>query len=89
MRADVESGTSGFCRPDGTLRFGLIEEILAWDLPAESIIFEAPTKALQTYFIKRLGPNVNLANVSFADHIALETLWLGLRADILLDVHDQ
>jgi phosphosulfolactate synthase len=98
MRADLESGatyvltearesgTSGICRPDGTLRYGLIEEILASDLPVESIIFEAPNKSLQTYFIKRLGPNVNLANVSFADPIALETLRLGLRADTLLDV---
>jgi phosphosulfolactate synthase len=98
MRADLESGaqyvltearesgTSGICRPDGTLRFGLIEEILASDLPAEAIIFEAPNKALQTYFIKRLGPNVNLANISFADPIALETLRLGLRSDTLLDV---
>jgi phosphosulfolactate synthase len=79
-----ESGTSGICRPDGTLRFGLVEEMLASDLPVASIIFEAPTRALQTYFIKRLGPNVNLANISFADPIALETLRLGLRSDTLL-----
>jgi phosphosulfolactate synthase len=101
MRADLESGaryvltearesgTSGICRPDGTLRFGLIEEILASDVNPESIIFEAPNKVLQTYFIKRIGPNVNLANISFADPIALETLRLGLRSDTLLDVKGQ
>jgi phosphosulfolactate synthase len=55
-------------------------------LPVESIIFEAPTKTLQTYFIKRIGPNVNLANISFADPIGLETLRLGLRSDTLLAV---
>jgi phosphosulfolactate synthase len=81
-----ESGTSGICRPDGTLRFGLIEEILASDLDPNRIVFEAPNKTLQTYFIKRLGSNVNLANISFADPIALETLRLGLRADTLLAV---
>lgn len=79
-----ESGTSGICRPDGTVRYGLIDEIIASPLPANALIFEAPTKALQTYFIKLLGPNVNLANVSFADPIALETLRLGLRSDTFL-----
>lgn len=76
-----ESGTSGICRPDGTVRYGLIEEIVASSLPSEALVFEAPTKALQTYFITLLGPNVNLANVSFADPIGLETLRLGLRSD--------
>ena len=42
-------------------------------------------KTLQTAFIRRLGPEVNLANISFADPIALETLRLGLRADTLLE----
>lgn len=50
------------------------------------MIFEAPNKALQTYFIKRLGPNVNLGNISFADPIGLETLRLGLRSDTLLEL---
>ncbi len=48
------------------------------------LVFEAPNKTLQATFIKRLGPDVNLANVAFADAIALETLRLGLRSDTLL-----
>ncbi len=81
-----ESGTSGICRPDGTLRYGLIEEMLASDLDTDRVMFEAPNKALQTYFIKRVGPNVNLANIAFADPIGVETLRLGLRSDTLLEL---
>lgn len=77
-----ESGTSGLCRPDGEVRFGLIEDILdAMDV--SPLIFEAPTKALQTYFIQRIGSDVNLGNIAIADIISLETLRLGLRADTL------
>lgn len=79
-----ESGTSGICRPDGALRYGLIEEILQSGINSDDLIFEAPNKSLQTTFIRRLGPEVNLANVSFSDPIALETLRLGLRSDTLL-----
>ncbi len=79
-----ESGTSGICRPDGEVRYGLIEEIIASRIDSEDIIFEAPNKALQTYFIKRLGANVNLANIALQDAIGLETLRLGLRSDTLL-----
>jgi phosphosulfolactate synthase len=79
-----ESGTSGVCRPDGSLRFGLIEEILSSDVRPDRIIFEAPNKSLQSYFIKRVGPDVNLANIALHDPIALETLRLGLRGDTLL-----
>jgi phosphosulfolactate synthase len=79
-----ESGTSGICRPDGTLRYGLIEEVVQSGLDINDLILEAPNKTLQTTFIRRLGPEVNLANISFADPIALETLRLGLRADTLL-----
>jgi phosphosulfolactate synthase len=79
-----ESGTSGICRPDGEVRYGLIEEILASPIESDDIIFEAPNKSLQTYFIKRLGTNVNLANIALQDAIPLETLRLGLRSDTLL-----
>jgi phosphosulfolactate synthase len=79
-----ESGTSGICRPDGTLRYGLIEEIVESGVSVAELIFEVPNKTLQTTFIKRLGSDVNLANVPFADAIALETLRLGLRSDTLL-----
>jgi phosphosulfolactate synthase len=79
-----ESGKSGICRPDGRLRAGLVETILAGGADADRLLFEAPTKDLQTQFITLLGPNVNVGNVSLGDVIALETLRLGLRGDTLL-----
>jgi phosphosulfolactate synthase len=78
-----ESGKSGICRPDGKLRFGLIEDVLASGISPDSLLFEAPSTALQTYFITRLGPDVNLGNVACNSVIGLETLRLGLRADTL------
>ncbi len=51
-----ESGTSGICRPDGTLRYGLIEEIIESGIDSSDLVFEAPNKTLQTTFIKRLAP---------------------------------
>lgn len=79
-----ESGRSGICRADGELRYGLVAEILDAGLPTDRLIFEAPNKELQVEFIRRAGPNVNLANVAFTDVIGLETLRLGLRADTLM-----
>lgn len=76
-----ESGTSGIFRADGEVRYGLIEQMLDSGLDVDRLIFEAPRKDQQTYFIRRLGANVNLANVAPADVIGLETLRLGLRAD--------
>lgn len=78
-----ESGKSGICRSDGEVRFGLISEILDSDISVEQLIFEAPNKDLQTYFIKNIGPHVNLANISYSDIIPLLTLRLGLRSDTL------
>ena len=79
-----ESGTSGICRENGELRFGLIEEILDANIEIEKLVFEAPNKSLQTHFIEKVGSNVNLANVPFADIIPLETLRLGLRSDTFM-----
>ncbi len=76
-----ESGTSGICRADGEVRYGLIEEILSSGIESHNMIFETPNKSLQTYFIKKLGANVNLGNIGFEDVVALETLRLGLRSD--------
>jgi len=78
-----ESGKSGICRPDGALRYGLIEDILSGGIGVDKLIFEAPTTALQTHMISRIGPNVNLGNVPADGVIGLETLRLGLRADTL------
>ncbi|MGH9017461.1 MAG: phosphosulfolactate synthase [Acidimicrobiales bacterium] len=76
-----ESGRSGICRPDGQLRFGLIEELLSSGIDPSRLLFEAPSTALQNFFVKRVGSNVNLGNVAATDIIGLETIRLGLRAD--------
>ncbi len=78
-----ESGKSGICRPDGALRFGLIEDVLASGISEQNLLFEAPTTALQAHFVTRIGPDVNLGNVPAQGVIGLETLRLGLRADTL------
>jgi phosphosulfolactate synthase len=78
-----ESGRSGICLPDGTLRSGLIEDVLASGIDPRQLLFEAPTTALQAYFVTRIGSDVNLGNVPAQAVIGLETLRLGLRADTL------
>ena len=78
-----ESGKSGICRPNGELRFGLIEELLTSGLNQENLLFEAPSSELQNYFVKRIGPDVNLGNVAASAVLGLETIRLGLRADTL------
>lgn len=80
-----ESGSSGICRPDGRLRIGLIEELLGDGVAEDRLMFEAPTTTLQTYFVQRVGTDVNLGNVPSTGLIGLETLRLGLRADTLTD----
>jgi phosphosulfolactate synthase len=84
-----ESGRSGICRADGELRFGLIEDILTSGLDADRLLFEAPTKDLQAWFVKRVGPNVNLGNIVPTDVINLETLRLGLRSDTMMHFESQ
>ncbi|MFD1363356.1 phosphosulfolactate synthase [Lentibacillus salinarum] len=76
-----ESGTSGMCRGDGNVRQDIFEQIIDSDIPLERLIFEAPTKRLQTFFIRQGGANVNLANIALSDVISVETLRLGLRSD--------
>jgi phosphosulfolactate synthase len=78
-----ESGKSGICRPDGALRFGLIEDVLAAGISPGRLLFEAPTTELQAHFVTRIGPDVNLGNVPAQAVIGVETLRLGLRADTL------
>jgi phosphosulfolactate synthase len=78
-----ESGSSGICRPDGELRYGLIEDVLHAGIGIDSLLFEAPNTALQTHMITRIGPDVNLGNVAATGVIGLETLRLGLRSDTL------
>lgn len=75
-----EAGNVGIFRGTGEVRSGLVDEILT-QLPAENIIWEAPQKAQQTWFVKLLGANVNLGNIAPNELIPLETLRLGLRSD--------
>jgi phosphosulfolactate synthase len=75
-----ESGTVGLFRGNGEVRQGLVQEILT-KVPYEKVIWEAPQKSQQVYFIKLLGANVNLGNIATDEIIPLETLRLGLRGD--------
>ena len=77
-----ESGTVGIFRHDGEVRMGLIDEI-AHAVPPEQILFEAPRKDQQVWFVRRFGPEVNLGNVPPDEVLALETLRLGLRSDTM------
>jgi phosphosulfolactate synthase len=80
-----EGGTAGIFRKDGDMRTGLIDEI-AHGVPVDDLIFEAPTKASQAWFVKHFGPNVNLGNIPPDEVIPLETLRLGLRGDTLKEM---
>ncbi|GAB3923565.1 phosphosulfolactate synthase [Mucilaginibacter myungsuensis] len=75
-----ESGNVGIYRDSGEVRQGLVDEILT-QIPEEKIIWEAPQKPQQVWFIKLIGANVNLGNIAPADMIPLETIRLGLRSD--------
>ncbi len=80
-----ESGTAGIFRPTGEMRTGLIDEI-AHEIDVNDLIFEAPTKDAQAWFVKQFGPTVNLGNIPPDEVIPLETLRLGLRGDTLKEV---
>jgi phosphosulfolactate synthase len=75
-----EGGNVGLYHPDGRIREPLVSALLA-RVPADRIIFEAPTPAQQKWFVRHLGIDVNLGNVATDEVIALETLRRGLRAD--------
>lgn len=80
-----ESGTTGIAGSDGRARPDVLEAIAAAGVDPDLLLFEAPTKALQTHFVLRFGPDVNLGNIASTDLVALETLRLGLRSDTMLD----
>ncbi len=75
-----ESGTVGIFRHDGEVRMGLIDEI-AHAVAPDKILFEAPRKDQQVWFVRRFGPDVNLGNIAPEDVLSLETIRLGLRSD--------
>jgi phosphosulfolactate synthase len=79
-----ESGTTGIFNQDGSANLSLIED-LRTHLDADNILWEAPLKSQQVWFIKQFGANVNLGNIAPTEVIPLETLRLGLRGDTLLD----
>jgi phosphosulfolactate synthase len=80
-----EGGTAGIFRPSGEMRTGLVDEI-AHSIDFHDLVWEAPTKSSQAWFIKHFGPEVNLGNIPPEEVIPLETLRLGLRGDTLKEV---
>jgi phosphosulfolactate synthase len=80
-----EGGTAGIYRPSGEMRTGLVDEIVH-EIAVDDLVFEAPTKASQAWFIKEFGPAVNLGNIPPDEVIPLETLRRGLRGDTLKEV---
>jgi phosphosulfolactate synthase len=75
-----EAGNVGIYRGSGEVREGLVQEILT-QIPEEKIIWEAPQKAQQLYFIELLGCNVNLGNIAPSEVLPLEAMRIGLRGD--------
>src|SRR5215831_8672346 len=75
-----EAGNVGIYRGTGEVREGLVQEILT-QIPGEKIIWEAPQKAQQLYFLELLGCNANLGNIAPSEVISLEAMRLGLRGD--------
>jgi phosphosulfolactate synthase len=68
------------------MRTGLVDEIVE-TIDPKDLVFEAPAKAAQAWFIKQFGPTVNLGNIPPEEVIPLETLRLGLRGDTLREIH--
>ncbi len=75
-----ESGNVGIFRHDGEVRMGLIDEI-AHAVEPDQVLFEAPRKDQQVWFVRRFGADVNLGNIPPEDVLSLETIRLGLRSD--------
>jgi phosphosulfolactate synthase len=75
-----EAGNVGIYRGSGEVREGLVQEILT-QIPEEKIIWEAPQKAQQLYFLELIGCNVNLGNIAPSEVIPLEAMRVGLRGD--------
>ena len=75
-----EAGNVGIYRGTGEVREGLVQEILT-QIPEDKIIWEAPQKAQQLYFIELVGCNVNLGNIAPSEVLPMETMRIGLRGD--------
>ncbi|MAY83441.1 MAG: phosphosulfolactate synthase [Flavobacteriales bacterium] len=79
-----ESGNVGIYRPNGTAHVSLVNKIIS-KVKVENILWEAPLKAQQVWFIKQFSSNVNLGNIGHDEVIPLETLRIGLRGDTFHD----
>ena len=79
-----ESGNVGVFRPNGTAHTLLINRIISKIAP-QDILWEAPQKNQQVWFIKLFGAEVNLGNIAPKDLIPLECLRLGLRGDTFFE----
>jgi len=79
-----ESGTVGIYRPNGTAHVSLVNKIIS-NVKVENILWEAPKKTQQVWFIKQFGANVNLGNIAHNEVIPLECLRLGLRGDTFFE----
>ena len=80
-----EAGNAGIFRGSGEVRSGLVDEIVH-EIPLDSLLFEAPQKDQQAWFIRHLGADVILGNIPPDEVIPLETLRLGLRSDTMADL---
>lgn len=81
-----ESGTVGIYQAGGDVKEGLLDEI-ATAVSVERLLFEAPIKSQQAWFIKQFGSNVNLGNIPPDEVVSVESLRLGVRGDTLLTFH--
>ena len=75
-----EGGNVGMFETDGEIKEQLIKKITK-EIDKSNILWEAPLKKQQVWFINELGANVNLGNISPNSIISLECLRLGLRGD--------
>ena len=81
-----ESGSVGIYQSSGEIKAGLMDEIVQRVDPSR-LLFEAPIKSQQVWFVKHFGSNVNLGNIPPEEVISVETIRLGVRGDTLLDFH--
>jgi phosphosulfolactate synthase len=75
-----ESGTTGIYNEDGSIN-NMIIDAISENVRLENVLWEAPLKSQQAWFIKHFGANVNLGNIAPNEIIPLESLRLGLRGD--------
>jgi phosphosulfolactate synthase len=80
------SGKTGIYQGDGQVKDEIIDMITA-EIDESDLMFEAPNKEQQVWFIEKLGPSVNLGNIEMRDVVSLETLRLGLRGDTMKTIH--